>query len=116
MIVKFLAPVIDAMPGRVRIEALDVVVGDKVEIGSRLLEFTSGLDFVGMHGCPPVTTFRMTSSEHGWVRKIEAKPGELVMSGNVMVILSTDPDEPLEGGEERLARHALAAVFKPEAW
>ncbi|MBV1917748.1 MAG: hypothetical protein KUG65_06765 [Sphingomonadaceae bacterium] len=116
MLLKLVVPTIQNKLERVRIDGLGVVVGDKVSPGAKLLEFTSGLDQAAMHDCPPITSYRMTSSETAWVRQLVAREGEDAMSGDLLALLSTDPDESLEGAESRLARNAIAAIFKPVAW
>lgn len=116
MILKVSAPAIDNRTERLRVDAVHIGEGNRVAIGDKLIEFTAGLDFAGMHDCPPTTSYRMTSSETAWVRKVHVGNGDRVETGSILALLSTEPDEPLDGAEERTARFVLAAIFKTAAW
>ena len=116
MILELLVPQIDGRIDRVKIDRLEIAVGDSIAPSDSLLELTAGLDYAGMHGCPPTTRFRMTSGETAHVRQVNVQEGARLYSGEVLAILSTEPDEPIDGEERRKARHSLAAIFSPSAW
>lgn len=116
MILELLVPQIDGRIDRVKIDKLEISVGDSVAVSDSLLEFTAGLDYADMHGCPPTTRFRMNSGETAYVRQISVQEDARPYSGEVLAILSTEPDEPINSEERRKARHSLAAIFSSSAW
>ena len=96
MILELLMPQIDGRIDRVRIDKLDIAVGDSVTPSSNLLELTAGLDFAGMHGCPPTTKYRMTSGETAYVRRLDVTEGASLFSNEVLAILSScSPSAPM---------------------
>jgi multidrug efflux pump subunit AcrA (membrane-fusion protein) len=59
-----------------------------------------------------VFRMRIASSDHGILRKIYAKEGEHREVGDVLAVLSTEEDEPIEGVDESVAK---VSVFRAVA-
>jgi len=116
VLLKLVIPAILDQADTVQIESIDIAENTRLMPGAQICEFTSGIDLADMHDCPPTTTYRMTSSENAWVRTVSARPGDQLLSGDILAVLSTGPDDPLDGQEERRARNTIAAIFKPVAW
>ncbi|MCB2072565.1 MAG: hypothetical protein H6917_04360 [Novosphingobium sp.] len=116
MLIKVSVPVTNQALGLARIDSIDVEVGQQLRSGARLVDFTLGADIVQTHDCPPVTTYRVTSRERGWVRRIDAAPDDMVEQGAAVMLVSSEPDEPLDGAESRSARVSVAAILAPLDW
>jgi len=116
MLLKLVLPPLQGGAEWVRIDTVDAAVGAPLRPGSRLIEFTVGLDAAAVHDCPPITTYRMTLSETAWLREVRVAPETNVAAGDVLALFSTTPDEAIDGEPERAARVAIAAILKPMAW
>jgi hypothetical protein len=116
VLLKLVMPTIHSKMDSARIDVINVSVGDALERGARLLEFTMGLDAASAHDCPPLTSYRMTLSEAAWLRQLNVKQGADLVSGDVLALLTTEPEESFCGEHDRLARVAIAAIVKPMAW
>jgi hypothetical protein len=51
-----------------------------------------------------------------WVRRLSASAGEAKEVGDVLALLSTQPDEPLDGPVVRPLRVACAGILDPSGW
>lgn len=116
MLLELVLPPFVGPTETVRIDAVDFAVGDCLARNARLIDFTAGLDDAARHDCPPITTYRMTLSETGWVRQVNVAEGQTVAAGEVLALISTSEDEPIAGTPERRCRITAAAILQPMAW
>lgn len=116
VLIKVVLPVTNQSMGLARIDSVGVEVGQPLRQGARLVDFTLGQDVVQTYDCPPITNYRVTSREKGWVRRIDVASSDMVEQGSVMMMLSSDPDEPLDAEESRSARVSVAAILTSFDW
>ena len=90
--------------------------GDALTPGSRLLDVQVDLSAGAPQDCPPVYCFRVVCRERVWVRRLSASAGEAREVGDVLALLSTQPDEPLDGPAVRPLRVACAGILDPAGW
>ncbi|MCB2060621.1 MAG: hypothetical protein R3E09_02725 [Novosphingobium sp.] len=114
MLIKVLLPVTNQAMGLARIDSVDV--GQPLRQGARLIDFTLGQDVVQTHDCPPITHYRVTSREKAWVRRIDIASGDMVEQGAIAMLLSSEPDEPLDAQDGRSARVSVAAILASFEW
>lgn len=116
MLLALVQPTIHNGLETAKIDAVNAVVGDALTPKVRLLEYTVGLDDALAHDCPPITSFRLTLAEKAWLRQLNVAAGATVRPGDVLAILSTSPEEPIDGQPERMARTSSAAILQSIAW
>ena len=116
MLLELVLPPFVGATETVRIDAVNFAVGDCLARNARLIDFTAGLDDAAMHDCPPITTYRVTLSEAGWVRQINVAEGQTVGPGDVLALIGTAEDEPIAGVPDRRCRITAAAILQPMAW
>lgn len=116
MLIKVVLPVTNQAMGLARIDSVGVEVGQPLRQGARLVDFTLGHDVVQTYDCPPITNYRVTSREKGWVRRIDVASGDMVEQGSVAMLLSSEPDEHLDAEECRSARVSVAAILGQFEW
>jgi pyruvate/2-oxoglutarate dehydrogenase complex dihydrolipoamide acyltransferase (E2) component len=95
---------------------LGIAVGDQLKVGLKLLDVRVDLSTAAPQDCPPIFYFRMVAREPGWVRQIAAAVGEEKTVGAVLALISTEPDEPLDGPVARSLRAASAAILPEFEW
>ncbi len=95
---------------------LDATEGCPLSVGSRLLDVRVDLSAVAAQDCPPIYFFRLVARERGWVRKVCARVGEERGVGDLLALISTDPEESLDGPPARALRIASASVVPEFQW
>src|ERR671938_73658 len=90
------------------IRQLWVEEGSPLRVGSTLLDVRVDLSARAVQDCPPIYYFRVVSNEKGWVRKLSAAVGDTREVGQVLALISTELDEPLEGEPVRALRVSRA--------
>jgi hypothetical protein len=98
------------------ITRVDIAEGSALVMGSKLLEVRVDLSGAAPQDCPPIFYFRVVSNERGWVRRLSASVGEEKGVGEVLALVSTGPDEPLDGPPARSLRVSNAAVLPELDW
>ena len=116
MLLELVLPPFVGTAETVRVDVVNFAVGDHLPRNARLIDFTAGLNDAATHDCPPITTYRVTLSETGWVRQVNVAVGQTVGAGDVLALISTSGDEPIAGASERRCRITAAAILQPMAW
>lgn len=116
MLLRLVLPVTHEAMAAARIDAVHPAIDQELRPGARLFDFTVGLDAAAAHDCPPVTHYRMTSRETAWLRRIEVAEGETAAVGAPLALLSSSPDEPIDGEPGRGARVSVAAILQAPDW
>jgi len=98
------------------VTSLGIAAGDPLKVGSKLLDVRVDLSTAAPQDCPPIFYFRMVAREKGWVRKVAVSVGEEKSVGDVLALISTEPDEPLDGPVVRPLRVASAAIVPEFEW
>lgn len=116
MILSLVMPRMGELMSAGSVRKLHVAEGGEIKPGSKLVDVHVDLSAVAPQDCPPVYSFRVVSREKGWVRKLTASVGELKGTGTLLALVSTDPDEPLEGRPVRPLRVAAAGIVGEPDW
>lgn len=90
--------------------------GGALSPGSQLVDVRVDLSAGAPQDCPPVYCFRAICREKVWVRKVLAAAGEVREVGEVLALVSTQPDEPLDSAVVRPLRLACAGILDPTGW
>jgi hypothetical protein len=110
-----LPPIVPQMTAAV-IDRVYAVVGAPMTIGARFLDLTVDLSAVALHDCPPISHYRLVIRDRAWLRRLDVGPGESALVGASLALLSTEPEEPLDGAPARAARVGVAGVIPQMAW
>lgn len=116
MLLSLLLPNTNEGLGRARIDAIYPAVGDALEPGARLFDFTIGLDAASEFDCPPVTSYRMILREAARVHRVDAEPGQMLAAGEALGLLVSGADAALDGEPQRGARVSVAAILRSLDW
>ncbi|MGH7284107.1 MAG: hypothetical protein ACRELY_21480 [Polyangiaceae bacterium] len=76
-----------------------IVPGTPIVAGAKLLEIWVSLAAAFAQNCAPEFAFRVVALESGWLRRWSASPGEIVAAGAVIALVTTTPDEAIDGCE-----------------
>lgn len=98
------------------VEKRYVAEGSAIQPGSRLFDVRVDLGVIAPQDCPPVYTFRIVSREKGWVRQVAPSVGDLCKVGQVLALVSTEPQEPLTAAPGRHLRVTSAGVLSDSGW
>ena len=98
------------------LKRISIREGDALSPRSRLLDVKVDLSAGAPQDCPPVYWFRVFCREQVWVRKLFASEGEARAVGDVLALVSTQPDEPMDGATVRALRVVCAGILDPEGW
>jgi hypothetical protein len=99
------------------IESLYCEEGAELALGSKLIDVSVDLSSGFAQNCPPISYYRMVLRDRLWLRKLLVAPGETCEAGARIALLSTEPDEPLDGVPARAARCMTAGiVFHDGMW
>ncbi len=83
--------------------------GERLQVGSPLLEVSVDLSRVVPHDCPPVSHYRMILREAAMLRRLLVADGDIIAIGTRIAMLSTAED-PLEDEPGRDIRITIAGV------
>jgi hypothetical protein len=98
------------------IEKIGVAEGALLSPGSKLFDIRVDLSAAATQDCPPVFSFRVVSRERAWVRRLDATVGDVKEVGEILLLLSTEPAEPLDGPPARSLRVATAGIMNEPGW
>lgn len=116
MTIRLVLPATNEALGSARIDEVYIEAGQALALGSRLVDFTVGLDAAASQDCPPITHYRMTLREKAWVGRVDVEPGQDVAVGDVLALLSVNPGDPLDPDAVRTARVSMAAIIRTPDW
>ena len=116
MLLNLNVPRINEYMTNVFVEAAYAEAGQAVAIGAKLFDLTVDLSAAAPHDCPPITHYRVVSRERAWMRSLCVKPHDEPAVGAPLALLTTEPDEALEGAPARPARVAIAAIMHQSIW
>jgi hypothetical protein len=85
--------------------------GAELTLGTKLLDVSVDLSGAFAQNCPPISYYRMVLRDRLWLRKLLIAPGDACEAGAQIALLSTEPDEPLEGLPARAARCMTAGIM-----
>lgn len=108
-------PTFSAAGALVRLERLYAREGDQLGKGDSLLDLTVDLSMGVVRDCPPISTCRIFLREPAWLRSIDVGPEIEIAPGSQLVLLSTDPNSPLEPAT-REARVSVATMLHHTDW
>ena len=99
------------------VQAVYASEGAPLGPGGKFLDVCVDLSSVAQHDCPAISYFRIAVRDRVYVRRLSVSRGDEVAAGATIAQLSTEPDEPLEGGPSRPARVTIAGIlYQPEWW
>lgn len=110
MICEFRLPAIVNQMNGATLECLYAKPGDLLKVGSKLFDISVDLSSAFAQECPPVSFFRVVMRETAWLRKIDREPGGFASLGDVIAVLSTEPDEPIAAPNARVVRTTVAGI------
>jgi pyruvate/2-oxoglutarate dehydrogenase complex dihydrolipoamide acyltransferase (E2) component len=84
--------------------------GDPLRPGSPLAEIRVDLGAAMAQDCPPVFHYRVVSTERGHLRAWEVAPGDTLEVGARLAVITTAPDEALEGPVARAIRTTSVVI------
>ena len=83
----------------------------RVERGTPLFEMRVDLSAAAAQNCSPTFDFRIVANEPGWVRRVDVVRGAVASVGAPLALLSSLPDEPIDGPASRALRVNLGVVL-----
>ena len=92
-----------------KIHVLLAKEGERLRVGSPLLEVAVDLSRVVAHDCPPISHYRMVLREPAMLRRLLVAEGDIVEVGGPLALLSSGEDA-LEGAPTRDIRVTVAGV------
>ncbi len=116
MLLTVTLPMVNPFMASGLVQACYLAPGAQVVPGTRLLDFKVDLSAALSHDCPPISFHRLALRERAWLRRLLVAPGQDVAAGAVLALLSTDPEESLEGTEHRPARCSIAGILPQPDW
>jgi hypothetical protein len=99
-----------------RITRVTVTEGSPLKPGSKLFDVEVDLSAVAPQDCPPIFSFRMVAGERGWLRKLCAGVNDVKAVGDLLALVTTEPDEPIDGQPVRALRGANAGIMRDPNW
>jgi hypothetical protein len=91
--------------------------GEKLAPGRKLADISIDLSASFGQDCPPISYYRLISREVAFVRRILAAPGEMLVPGQAIAVVSTTADEPADGEVVRALRLTTAGILgSDEMW
>jgi len=90
--------------------------GELLTVGAKFLDFTVDLSARVQHDCPPIQHYRLAVRDRAWLRCLAVSAGEEVATGSALALLSTVPDEPLDGAPARIVRVSVAGIIDSADW
>lgn len=100
-----------------RIETLHVRVGDRLERGTPLFDFSLDLGEVVGHLCPPITFHKAVAQEAGLVLSLAAEAGAVFEAGAELGRVGSSADDPVEEPPSRAFRIVVAGIsWNPRMW
>jgi hypothetical protein len=102
--------------GVIRLLSLHAAEGDLLGPGAHLADVSLDLSAGVAHDCPPISTYRIVLREPLWLRRLLVGQGEDIGSGASLALLTTTPDEAIEGPPARAARVTIAAILHQSDW
>jgi pyruvate/2-oxoglutarate dehydrogenase complex dihydrolipoamide acyltransferase (E2) component len=117
MILSVVLPEIDPNMKSAVIDAVYPAEGAALIPGAKLFDIIVDLSLAVAHDCPPVSHYRMVVRDRAWLRKILVRAGDEIPVGAPLAILSTEPEEMLDGTDHRNARLSIAGILgRSDAW
>src|SRR5689334_10235757 len=90
--------------------------GMAISPGTKLMDVYVDLSAAAPQDCPMSFHFRAVSRERGFVRRLQMAVGESKEVGELLALISTDPDEALEVPVTRSLRITTAGIVKEADW
>jgi len=90
--------------------------GELLTVGAKFLDFIVDLSASVQHDCPPIQHYRLAVRDRAWLRRLAVAAGEEVAIGSVLALLTTEPDEPLDGAPARIVRVSVAGIIDSSDW
>ena len=84
--------------------------GTLLRLGDKLFDLSVDLSSGFSQYCPPISYFRVVAREKLWLRKILVSPGDSCEVGDLLALLSTEQDEPIEMAPARALRITTAGI------
>jgi pyruvate/2-oxoglutarate dehydrogenase complex dihydrolipoamide acyltransferase (E2) component len=84
--------------------------GTLLKVGDKLFDLSVDLSSGFSQYCPPISYFRVVAREKLWLRKILIAPGDSCEVGDLLALLSTEQDEPIETAPARALRITTAGI------
>ena len=117
MLLELKTPQIMPEMKEARIETVYARAGQALKVGDRILDVSIDLGSAFQLNCPPMSYYRLVAREKGWLRELNAAPGDLRAAGDVLARVSTEPDEPVDAPADRPLRLATAGILgHPMMW
>jgi hypothetical protein len=111
LLVELKMPEFNAQMTGARVECVYCEAGLPLAVGSKLVDVSVNLSIAFAQNCPPISYYRLVLREPLWLRTLLIAPGDLCPAGAPMALLSTEPDEPLDGPPARAARCMTAGII-----
>jgi hypothetical protein len=92
------------------IESLYCAEGQLLPIGAKLLDVSVNLSTAFAQNCPPISYYRLVLRDKLWLRKLLIAPGDSRAAGSRIALLTTEPDEAIDGEAARAARCMTAGI------
>ncbi len=110
MILSLVLPRVGEQMRSGRVRRLLASPGDPLRPGTPVAEISVDLGATRAQDCPPVFHFRLISSERGHLRAWSAAVGDEVAVGARLGVVTSGPEEPVDGAVARALRTASVAV------
>ena len=100
-----------------RIEALHVRVGDKLERGTPLFDFSVDLGRIVGHLCPPIVFHKAVAQEGGLVLSLAAELGAVFEANAELGQIGSSMDDSVGAPPSRAFRIVVAGIsWNPKMW
>jgi hypothetical protein len=109
-------PDFDSPEAAIAIVKFHVAEGDAVRPGSPLFDVRVQLTEGIAWDCPPISHYRVLSSEQAWVRHVAVARNVDTAIGTTVMMLSTEVGESLEAAATRVLRTATVSILQDPDW
>jgi hypothetical protein len=112
MLMELNLPLINAHMVHARVDSILVRSDRKIAVGQPILELTVDLSDQFPHDCPPVSCYRLCTSEAAWLRQLAIAAGDMVAVGALVATFSSTAEEALERAASRALRTTVVGIMR----
>ena len=110
MILSVIMPRVGAPMHQGSIHRIIANVGDELRPGTPLLEVRVDFGSANAQDCPPLSFFRIISTERGHLQSLDVAPGQQFEVGQQLGVATTDRNETVDGAPHRALRLTSVAI------